>query len=161
MKILFLDIDGVLNGHEYVEEAQCSQIKPECVKHLNRILSETGCKIVLSSAWRYLVLQKAMTLSGFEVMLRSHGVRCISRLIGTTCFDEDKDDRYTDDRSGQIARYIASFKDPIESYAVVDDGDYGFSKCQGPRFVHTDSKVGLTKEHADRLIEILNKDRVV
>ena len=33
--ILFLDIDGVLNGHDYDEKAASCSIRPGCVAHLN------------------------------------------------------------------------------------------------------------------------------
>jgi hypothetical protein len=47
-KIIFLDIDGVLN-------AGCDDepfIFSECAQRLNRIIQETGAQVVLSSAWR-------------------------------------------------------------------------------------------------------------
>eukprot|EP00456_Euglypha_rotunda_P055008 TRINITY_DN4460_c0_g2_i2.p1 TRINITY_DN4460_c0_g2~~TRINITY_DN4460_c0_g2_i2.p1 ORF type:complete len:159 (-),score=5.10 TRINITY_DN4460_c0_g2_i2:544-975(-) len=48
MKILFLDVDGVLNdgfrGHAFLLEERLS--------HLKRIFTATNCKIVLSSNWR-------------------------------------------------------------------------------------------------------------
>ena len=39
--ILFLDIDGVLNGHEQDSHGYC-RIQPGPVVHLNRILAEIG-----------------------------------------------------------------------------------------------------------------------
>lgn len=42
MKVLFLDVDGVLNGHEWDDEAKSCNIRRECVKHLNRVVRETG-----------------------------------------------------------------------------------------------------------------------
>jgi len=74
MKVIFLDIDGVLNGHEFCEHAKSCGINPECVCELNRIIAATDAKIVLSSAWRYMVHGGALTLKGFEYMLRTHGV---------------------------------------------------------------------------------------
>lgn len=44
MKVLFLDIDGVLNGHEWDDEAKSCTIRRECVKHLNRIVRETASR---------------------------------------------------------------------------------------------------------------------
>ena len=71
--ILFLDIDGVLNGHE--QDAQgYNRIQPGPVVHLNRILAETEARLVISSSWRYLVHSGAMTLEGFSYMLITHGI---------------------------------------------------------------------------------------
>jgi hypothetical protein len=63
-KILFLDMDGVLNAHEWLGEAGSCDVRHDCVLRLNRILHETGAAIVLSSAWRYMVHGGDMTLPG-------------------------------------------------------------------------------------------------
>ncbi len=88
-KILFLDIDGVLKGHQFMGGAQSCKINPENVKHLNKILDTVdNLKIVLSSSWRYMIFGGAMTLKGFEYMLRTYGVNCIDKLDSHTCSDE-------------------------------------------------------------------------
>jgi len=70
--VLFLDIDGVLNGHDFDVAAQSTRIQYRCVRQLNRIIKATECKIVLCSAWRYMLLKRprhkpAMTLTGQRV----------------------------------------------------------------------------------------------
>lgn len=88
--ILFLDIDGVLNGHEFSEEAQSCTLKPACVEAFNRLLREgekiEGFGIVVSSAWRYMVFRESMTWVGFGHMLQTHGVstRFATFLCGCT-----------------------------------------------------------------------------
>lgn len=47
MKIIFLDIDGVLNY-----ENSKSKVEEEKVKLLKEIVDKTGAEIVLSSDWR-------------------------------------------------------------------------------------------------------------
>ena len=89
LNLVFLDMDGVLNGHQYMREAESCNICRPCVLQLNRIIRRTDCHIVLSSAWRYMVHGRAMTLSGFGYMLRTHGVIGASmRMIGLTDPDE-------------------------------------------------------------------------
>lgn len=59
MKIVFLDIDGVLN-HAATRHAVSPTeteplpipIAPECMTRLNRLVAETGAKVVISSSWR-------------------------------------------------------------------------------------------------------------
>lgn len=60
MKVIFLDVDGVLNSEEYVKKAIESgingiesEIDIETVKLLKYIIIETGANIVLTSSWRY------------------------------------------------------------------------------------------------------------
>ena len=58
-KYLFLDIDGVLNSVSWYREEWSKNhaypqgdFDPKCVELVNRIVEETGCKVVVSSSWR-------------------------------------------------------------------------------------------------------------
>ena len=57
MKVIFLDIDGVLNSDEYIDRAKNAQgiarhIDIDKVKLLKKVIDETGAKTVLTSSWR-------------------------------------------------------------------------------------------------------------
>ena len=62
-KIIFIDIDGVLNTerhHEYCDKNDLNNsddygylFDPMAVKNLARIVNETGADIVISSSWKY------------------------------------------------------------------------------------------------------------
>ena len=175
MKILFLDIDGVLNGHEWDDEAKSCNIRRECVAHLNRVVRETGCRIVLSSAWRYIVHGGDMTLRGFGYMLRTHGVvtevGATRLIVGLTRKDDDSVDPKglrPDERARQIRDWLKvemplderrapNGLDTLAAFAAVDDEDHGFAE-HGIPFVKTDGKRGLTAADADRLIELLGRN---
>lgn len=160
--ILFLDIDGVLNAHEWDAEVMCGQIHPDKVDRLNRVLRATGARIVLSSAWRYIVHRGEMNLMGMEWLLRSHRVLA-DRLVGVTAPDSMVRRPYRgdpatwtpapDERGPQISRWLRENGGMARPYAVVDDLDLGISACGHP-FVRTDGKVGLTDGDADRLIRL-------
>lgn len=152
MKVLFLDIDGVLNDHAKHANGYCGT-KPECVAEMNRVLAATGCKIVISSAWRYMVLCGSMTLNGLEQLLLTHGLACNGRLIGFTRRDVSAE---VSDRGAQIREWLMLHGSDVERYAVVDDLDLGISECGHP-FVQTDGARGLTEADADRLIELLGR----
>lgn len=91
--LLFLDIDGVLNGHQWSHLGDSCTIQAPCIAALNFILSRADPEIVLSSAWRYLLHGKDMTLLGFGYLLRTHGAGPMlypgTRIIGITLRDED------------------------------------------------------------------------
>ena len=60
MKVIFLDVDGVLNSDEYFDKIKNlnidgiqSEIDVEKIKLLNIAINETKVKIVLTSSWRY------------------------------------------------------------------------------------------------------------
>jgi hypothetical protein len=59
MRVVFLDIDGVLNRCDTRDprivtdqEPLPIPIEPACMVCLNRLIAETGAKIVISSSWR-------------------------------------------------------------------------------------------------------------
>jgi hypothetical protein len=149
MKLIFLDIDGVLNGHDFCHAAQSCSIRRENVDQLNRVLRETGAKVVLSSAWRYMIHGAAMTVTGFQYMLRTHGVAGLE-IVGITCTDEA-----CKGRGKQITRWLQENGLP-ETYVVVDDDIFDIVE-DGHPLVRTDSKLGLTTAEADRIIESLGR----
>ena len=62
MRIVFLDIDGVINRcdtyssgapwrHEDTGVLRIP-VEPVCMVRLNRLIAETGAKVVISSSWR-------------------------------------------------------------------------------------------------------------
>ena len=146
-KLIFLDIDGVLNGHESHGNGYCGT-RPDCVARFNRILSATGAAIVVSSAWRYLVLSGSMTIVGLENLLLSHGVDCREKIRDVT-----RPDVGDEMRGLQISLWLKSRKFPPDAYVVLDDMDD--ISAYGHPFVRTESKTGLTDEDADRAIAIL------
>ncbi len=165
MKILFLDIDGVLNEHETLDpEVECGRFHADKVARLNRVLRDTGAKIVLSSAWRYFIHRGEMNLTGLDWLLRSHGIMQ-GRLIGVTERDAEREDPHwdgkswplTNERGGQIANYLRHKVGlvHVERYAVVDDLDLGISEALHP-FVQTVGTVGLTDYNAGCLVQMLN-----
>jgi len=59
MRLIFLDIDGVLNNQimyehykDQIIETASGQIDPRCIGLLNDLTDAIGAKIVLSSTWR-------------------------------------------------------------------------------------------------------------
>lgn len=154
-RVLFLDIDGVLNGHEYDPEAKSCSINPECVRRLNRVLDATGCEVVLSSAWRYMVLGGAMTLSGFGYLLRTHRVRNLgARLVGTLPADEGQVDP---GERGRLAVAWLMGQVGVRNAAMVDDLDVIHGVDTPMPLVRTDGTKGLQDADADRLISILTE----
>jgi HAD domain in Swiss Army Knife RNA repair proteins len=53
MKVIFLDIDGVLNCKEIPNPSKFLYIVDEkLLRRLERLLKQSGAKVVLSSSWR-------------------------------------------------------------------------------------------------------------
>ncbi len=153
--VLFLDIDGVLNGHEFDAKAESAGLRRDCVDRLNRVLDETGCEVVLSSAWRYMVLGGAMTLSGFGYLLRTHGVRNLgARLVGTTGHDTQTED--PTERGRLVVAWLMGQCGVMRAVVVDDMAVCGEGSAHIP-LVQTDGKTGLTDADVDRLIALLGR----
>ena len=148
MRVLFLDIDGVLNAGGFDAVAESSSLDAALVARLNDILAATGAKLVLSSSWRYLVLGGAMTVEGFEYLLRSHGVAKGS-LIGHTRADEE-----IAGRGAQILRWLEDHG-PVEAWAVVDDIEIADLGAERWRHVRTDARAGLSAVDAAAITRTL------
>lgn len=164
-RLLFLDIDGVLNDHSRHPNGY-SGLQARPVAILNKLLAEIPeMQLVISSAWRYLVYNGQMTTAGLESLFMTHGLDCKGRVHGLTDTDENAggfDGNQTQDewyawithngarvRREQIKAAVAG-KSPI-CYAVVDD-----LALDMPRLVQTDSNVGLTEEQAGRIKQLLH-----
>lgn len=151
--ILFLDLDGVANDHSKHTGSNFCGIRADCMARLNRIIKETGCKLVISSAWRYMVLGEQMTLKGFAYLLQTHGLLGTSDvLLGHTASDEE-----IPERVNQILSWLFWNNRMGDSWAVLDDLPIDFG-THHHRFVQTDGKAGLTDADADRVIAILGKE---
>lgn len=156
MKVIFLDIDGVLNN------ATCNYIDVEfgrfgrtrefidrkCVDILNRITDETGAVIVVSSTWRI-----GQSLEDLINLFKQIGIT--GKVIGKT----DRLQEPYSLRGNEIYKWI---DDNIEvsrwdfkEYVIIDD-DSDMLLWQLNHFVHTDGQIGLTDKDADKAIEILN-----
>jgi hypothetical protein len=151
MKLVFLDIDGVLNtlrNYDWGSGPTCL-ISPHLVKRLNRIVQLPGIEVVISSSWRYQILHGATTVRGFQHMLRSHGLDC--HIHGHTAGDHD-----CPIRGRQIAKYLEDVK-PL-SYVIIDDDTSEYlDAVHGERVVFTDPATGLSDMDITRAQSVLGK----
>lgn len=149
MKIIFLDIDGVLNSHEWIHANQHlfnagrlfmhQNVDRTAVARVQQICDATGAKIVISSTWRRL-----NTLEQLQNVLRNHGLA--SEVIGTTPI-------LSDFRGKEIQQWLDN-NGPIESFVIIDDD--GDMLHLMDRLVKTSFDTGLQDRHVSQAIETLN-----
>lgn len=155
MKLIFLDIDGVLNDEKSIQarSAGADGWKPEAVDQLKRVIEETGAKIVISSTWKLGIKLAAEGVDDSRTELKK-GFKFFNlpAWIGVT------PTRFSNDHRGvEIKWYLEKYPE-ITKYVIVDDRTDMLDE-QEPFFVKTEfygDNGGLTPEHADRAIEILN-----
>ena len=176
MKVLFLDIDGVLNSENWFAyriycvknnmvnilmnfvdtddrniKHKLTTLDDRAIANLNRIVEETGCKVVLSSSWRSSIesenifTQNLLKLKGFKYEFYDATPRL--------WFSD-----FSIRRGEEIKFWLdkESEKHEIESFVILDD-DSDMLPEQMNNFIHVDGQVGLTDRDVLTAIEILNK----
>lgn len=149
MRLLFLDIDGVLNNQKFWKTQKYKTFRDfdyENVRNLNTIIRKADPKIVLSSSWRLSIGFEFPELSDFEEFLRGQGCCCNGHFIGVTRINEP----WGDPRSAHIQDWLTEHKFEGLYCALDDDQD-----VEPHPSVIVDSQVGLTKQDAERVIKIL------
>ena len=117
MKIIFLDIDGVLNVYPQGHDEYGAIFHPHLVENLKLILDRTGAKIVVSSTWRR---------SGLSIMKEMWEKRGLpGEVIDITPFETDVVERGTCefydqvDRGFEIQQWIDD--NQIQDFVILDD----------------------------------------
>lgn len=155
MKVIFLDIDGVLNSTRsiagigpsnphHVTELGHGNWDPVAVGLLRRLVEETGAKIVISSTWR-LGKEPGFFVKAFE----AHGWQD-APVIGCTTWGRHESGR----RGYEIANWLEGHD--VDAYVIFDD-DADMLDGQMKRLVQTSFNYGLCFEHYSKACEILGK----
>ncbi len=152
MKIIFLDIDGVLNrdSTEIAAPSGCMFVEDELVKKLQCIYYETHAKIVLSSSWRmgWYDIKSSKTDTHNAEDYCALAEKLLSFGIPINDHTEFLCDR---SRAGEISKYLNSQKD-VEGFVILDDMHIkGYEKHQ----IMTDPETGLTDEDVENAISLL------
>ena len=137
VKIIFLDIDGVLNVNAQGRDNYGQLFHKHFMDNLKRIVDETGAKIVLSSSWRKdggLKLIKEMWvyrgLAG-EVIDVTPDLSIQKKKSPFDDTDDSNQDEimnstYVIPRGCEIDFWLCSqSKYKIESYVILDDDEFG------------------------------------
>lgn len=115
IKVLFLDIDGVLNTDRQQWHCQMNCITPidefgyefdhKAVDNLATILEETGAEIVISSSWKFLGLQTLQKM--WE-----------DRKLPGTILDITPDGK---SKGWEIDEWLMECESQVNRYAIIDD----------------------------------------
>ena len=157
-KILFLDIDGVLNTNWWEQKPSVDQygygFDPRAVANLKKIIDETGADIVISSSWKFMGLTQMQEmwedrmLPGKLVGITPNTVS--DELLLTADLDNME---FFDIRGYEIKEWLSKHK--VDRYAILDDMDCMLPE-QTLHFVQTNPMFGITQEDAEQVIKILN-----
>lgn len=144
-KIIFLDIDGVLNSKDTIQRSTRGVIgiDPYLVALLNRIVIPTGAEIVLSSSWRHSPAGREEVQKAIVHPIIDITPSCCTGIRGVEIYKWIKDNIPHEERDAL-------------RYAILDD-DSDMLLNQKDHFFQTSWEKGLTEEVAKRVIEHLNQ----
>lgn len=158
MKVIFLDIDGVLNSEDLARKRIADFrgwndttntkfydfIDENAVKLISDLCEQYNIKLVISSSWRLSTLEKTIDDFSSDYMLLLHPL--VPFIIGITPRVESQI------RGEEIAIYLQQNSN-ITDYCIIDDSD--MLKEQTSNFVQTSFWHGLTNEHIPKIKSIL------
>lgn len=129
MKVIFLDIDGVLNTNSDRE------ILNDKLKLLSELVSKTGADVVLSSSWRYGWNKPELNQPGTRIyrlkqLLKNNGI-VIKDTIGLDLTKSIQIKNYLN--TNMISNYIVLDDEPIDTANLVQtnaEQDLTQSDCQ-------------------------------
>ena len=152
-RIIFLDIDGVLNSTKFfVRSKGSSAIDRECVERLNT-LSDLNPEIVISSSWGD---HDGKT----SKELKKHGLKI--KIIGCTqhfaadylCRGNEIEKWIIDNLGGMGTKFGTEYRNRNYKYVILDD-DMDMLLGQGANFIRVDRDEGLTDEDIEVARKIL------
>lgn len=148
MKVIFLDVDGVLNCRAtfMAQQDKHHVLDEELIARCNALVRETGARIVLSSTWRLLPeARAALKASPLDT----------SAMIGSTPTGGEVSAHLFSgqQRGDEIASWLSEHPE-VERYVIIDD-DSDMRPEQLPWFVKTDFASGLTEECSARAKQLL------
>lgn len=151
MKVIFLDIDGVMNSQKYdLEKGNDGGIMdPTRLDLLKELIDETQAEVVLTSSWRH-------NWSFHEAACFGSGKRIFRELFAHGIRAYDKTPSLFSDRTQEIKAWLEDNPD-AESFVILDDIPFGWEDLE-PYVVKTNYRIGrgLEAEHIEKAIQILN-----
>jgi hypothetical protein len=148
MKVIFLDVDGVLNSRPFLEEQLKSpdpiQFDGLCLHLIESICSAAAASIVVSSSWRCYPDSLAMVMDK---------VRPVPIGVTPDLFPPADPESYRIMRGLEVNSWLSAHPE-VTSYAILDDNDE-FLPHQRESFFKTSFESGLTPEIAAEVVKHL------
>lgn len=151
MKIIFLDIDGVMNSEVYhktidTKKKNWRRFDPDAVKIIKRLVEEYEAKIVISSLWRFVAKKELAT------ELKETG------LINHLHIDWKTPIIEPGHRGKEIKLWLANHTE-IKEFVILDD-DSDVLEMFDDEFVRTDYYDGLQAEHYFKAREVFDAKKL-
>jgi len=154
MKIIFVDVDGVLNCKNTTDTVMGDDgrrydgIDSDKIQLLKEIIDKTDAYIILSSTWRlYDTFTEYLEEKLGDYKVRIKGITPRSKAFTYTYRFREIQNWFNENDTRDIVNYI-----------ILDDIDEEMVETFGDHYFKTDVDIGLTREITDKCIEYLNKE---
>ena len=138
MKLIFLDIDGVLNTKATLSTS-VRNIDGDKLSRLAFLAKAGDAKIVLSSSWRLL---------SRETLTDTLSCHDLSVIGATPSFNGNN-------RKSEILAFLRDFEAQVESFVILDDQTIRWGSLK-KRLVRTVPSRGLTDANVEKALKILS-----
>lgn len=159
MKVVFLDIDGVLNYKAFLESNSPFNIDRKNVLLLKELIKKTGAVLVLSSGWRSYfdnhmnpVSKEAVYLKN---MLNEYGIGLYDKTPDFSTADIRLNKEFSKVKAREIKAWLKCHAD-IENYIVIDDLLLNDEEIDY-RLVRTDNAMGIAKSDIELAVHMLEQ----
>lgn len=161
-KVIFLDIDGVLNSNFWNSDHQREisdgkYIDTEKVKLLSELVKKSEASIILHSGWRFWFDTDAQPTRSeakyLTDLLKSEGMTVAGMTPDLTTEEIRKAKRFSAVKADEILAWLKDHPE-TENWVVLDDLELhndDIAQCQ----VMTDAEQGLTKVDVEKALKIL------
>lgn len=165
MKVIFLDVDGVLISFG-PQASSVGSFDPDCMSLLKKIIDETDAKIVISSSWRECKNDMALLMHKLsEIGITKEQVVDITPELHTLdgeVWDDDKGkfvggDGWTGKRGHEIETWLLANLTNVDKFVILDDDPAARQRQDwlNGLFIKTDFNTGLSSEEAENTIKFL------
>ena len=165
MKVIFLDIDGVLNNDAHWKRIRgkrkyYTQVSQTLLDKLLIITKETGANLIISSSWRGFQLKE--TIEDFETCKSKNELKQITKyIVGITPHSNErhrgKEIKWFIENQDDCLYYkLVDQKLDIDDYVIIDD-DADMLDEQKPHFFQTKYWRGLTMWEVKKIINYFNR----
>jgi len=158
LKVIFLDIDGVLNSKEFLKYNQNEMIDKNNVIILKSIIDKSGAVIVMSSGWRLWFDDNMMPEDGYSQHLYDILCEFNIKLFGKTpdfSTEEIRTKRtFSHVKVKEIIAWLSEHEN-CHKYVVLDDLNLKNEEINS-HLVRTNAQVGITEDDAKRVIDMIN-----
>lgn len=161
-KVVFLDIDGVLNSNLWNESHQReisdgTLIDMEKIRLLSKLIQSTNSKIILHSGWKYWFDSDLKPLcreaENLRSLLEKEGLTIADITPDHATEEIKKSRKFSLVKADEMLAWLAEHKD-VEKWIVIDDLDLHNTEIELHQ-IKTDQSIGLTTEDVRKAEKML------